>query len=488
MGRGYINYGQVLYIRIYYIIIMMRKFINRREELEFLERTFREEGLKVVILYGRRRVGKTELINQFCRDKPHIYFIADKRGTSINAKEFAVKSAGYFNDVVPEVRNFDDAFNYILKRAGSRKIIVAIDEFSYLVEKDDSIPSVFQRMVDEHLKGMNIYLILSGSSISMMEEGVLSYKSPLYGRRTGQWKITPLRFSDSWLFLPEYSLEEFIEAFSVVGNIPAYLVQFDDSIDVYRNIENRILRKGSPLYEEIEFILREELREPSVYMSIIEAIANGMTRVTEIANRCYMDAKDIRILQRLHLVHRLVPVTERKTKTKKAVYHVSDNFFRFWFRFVYPNRSDVEGGEIDSVLSKIKAGFDPYVGRIFEQVCREFLLELNRRADLPFHFTKIGNWWGYYREQGIRREIEIDTIALNEDTKDILFTECRWSNKPVGIKTYRELKEKSERVNWFNDERREYFAIFSKSGFKPELKNKDIILFDLKDIKKSLSK
>jgi AAA+ ATPase superfamily predicted ATPase len=393
---------------------------------------------------------------------------------------------------VPEVRNFDDAFNYILKRVGNERIIVAIDEFSYLVEKDESVPSVFQRIVDEYLKESNIYLILNGSSISMMEEGVLSYKSPLYGRRTGQWKITPLSFRDSWLFLPEYSFEEFMGAFSVVGNIPAYLMQFDDSLDIYGNIVNRILGKGNPLYEEVEFILREELREPSVYMSIVEAIADGMTRVTEIANRCYMDAKDIpkylRVLQRLHLVHRLIPVTERKPKTKKAVYHVSDNFFRFWFRFVYPNRSDVEGGEMDRVLSKIKTGFDPYVGRIFEQVCSEFLGELNSNADLPFHFTKVGNWWGHYREQGMRKEVEIDLVALNEETKEILFAECKWSNKSVGVKTYRELEEKSKLVNWFNDERREYFALFSKSGFKPELRSKDILLFDLKDIEESLGK
>jgi AAA+ ATPase superfamily predicted ATPase len=192
---------------------MIRKFVDRKEELEFLEREFTDTGLKVIILYGRRRVGKTELINQFCKDKPHIYFLADKRGTQINAREFAAHLARYFNDITPEVRNFDDAFIYILKRTEDRKLIVAIDEFAYLVEKDDSIPSVFQKIVDVHLKGTNTYLILCGSSISMME-GILGYRSPLYGRRTGQWKVTPLRFKDSWSFLPRYSLEEFIEAFS----------------------------------------------------------------------------------------------------------------------------------------------------------------------------------------------------------------------------------------------------------------------------------
>ena len=472
---------------------MIRKFVNRKEELEFLEREFTDTGLKVIILYGRRRVGKTELINQFCKDKPHIYFLADKRGTLINAREFAANLARYFNDITPEVRNFDDAFIYILKRTEDRTLIVAIDEFAYLVEKDDSIPSVFQKIVDVHLRGTNVYLILCGSSISMME-GILGYRSPLYGRRTGQWKVTPLRFKDSWSFLPRYSLEEFIEAFSVVGNIPAYLLQFDDSADIYENIEKRTLGKGNPLYEEVEFILRAELREPSVYMSVVEAIANGATKVTEIANRCYINAKDIpkylQVLQRLQLVHRVVPVTERKTKTKKAIYQISDNFFRFWFRFVYPNRSDVEGGEVDRALTKIRAEFNPYVGRIFEQVCREFLVEVNHRAGLPFHFTKIGIWWGHFREDGVRKEIEIDIVALNEDTRDILFAECKWQNKKVGINTYHNLMEKSTHVEWHNDKRKEYFALFSKAGFTPELKKEkdNIILFDLKEIEKETDK
>jgi len=471
---------------------MIRKFVDRKEELEFLETEFMDTELKVIILYGRRRIGKTELINQFCKDKPHIYFLADKRGTLINAREFAANSARYFNDITPEVRNFDDAFIYILKRTEDRKLIVTIDEFAYLVEKDDSIPSVFQKIVDVHLKGTNVYLILCGSSISMME-GILGYRSPLYGRRTGQWKVTPLRFRDSWSFLPRYSLEEFIEAFSVVGNIPAYLLQFDDSADIYENIEKRILGKGNPLYDEVEFILRAELREPSVYMSVVEAIANGATKVTEIANRCHINTKDIpkylQVLQRLQLVHRVVPVTERKPKTKKAIYQISDNFFRFWFRFVYPNRSDVEGGEVDRALSKIRAEFNPYVGMIFEQVCREFLVEVNHRAGLPFHFTKIGTWWGHFREDGVRKEIEIDIVALNEDTRDILFAECRWQkNKKVGINTYHNLMEKSTRVEWHNDKRKEYFALFSKAGFTPGLKKEkeNVILFDLKEIEKHL--
>ncbi|ODS38348.1 MAG: hypothetical protein A7316_08255 [Candidatus Altiarchaeales archaeon WOR_SM1_86-2] len=466
---------------------MIRKFVNRKKELDFLEKAYREEGSQVLILYGRRRVGKTEIIKQFCKNKAHIYFLADKRGTLINAKEFAARAAEYFDDVAPDVENFDDAFKYIVKRSEDARIIVAIDEFSYLVEKDDSIPSVFQKIVDEHL-GENTYLILNGSSVSMMEKGALSYSSPLYGRRTGQWKITPLGFSDSWLFLPEYSIEEFIEAFSVVGNIPAYLIQFDDSMDVYKNIKNRILEKGTFLSEEVEFLLREELREPHVYMSIIGAIASGATRATQIASKCYIDAKDIskylRVLQRLSLVQKITPVTERKPKTKKTIYQVSDNFFRFWFWFVYPNKSDIESGEADRVLLKIKSGLASYVGRTFEQVCKESLVQLNREGKLPFHFSKIGNWWGHYREDGIRKEIEVDNIALNEETKDMLIVECKWRDNVNAKTVLHKLKEKAKHIDWNREERREYYAIFAKSfeerSLKEVLSKRNVVVFDLK--------
>ncbi|MEM2584636.1 MAG: ATP-binding protein, partial [Thermoproteota archaeon] len=208
----------------------MNRFINRKQELEFLEEKFSDKR-QLIIIYGRRRVGKTELIKQFCKNKDHLYFLADRRGSLLNAERFANIAAEHFGDVPPKARSFDDVFTYIAKRLDERKIVIVIDEFSYLVEKDDSIPSVFQLIWDEILKDKNIMLILCGSLVSMMES-ILSYRSPLYGRRTGQWKLSPLRFNQAKKFFSNYSIEQKVEAYSILGGIPFYLNTFDDKKDI----------------------------------------------------------------------------------------------------------------------------------------------------------------------------------------------------------------------------------------------------------------
>ncbi|PKP60397.1 MAG: hypothetical protein CVT88_03215 [Candidatus Altiarchaeales archaeon HGW-Altiarchaeales-1] len=472
---------------------MMRKFINRKEETEFLERQYKEEGLQVIVIYGRRRVGKTEIIKEFMKDKQHIYFLADKRGTLINAKEFATKAAEFFNDISPEVKNFENVFKYIVKRINERrmeKIVIAIDEFSYLVEKDDSIPSIFQKIIDEYISNEEIFLILNGSSISMMEKGVLSYSSPLYGRRTGQWKVTPLSFFDSGYFLPKYNRESFIEAFSVCGNIPAYLLQFDDSINVYENIKEKILKKGSFLNEEIAMCLKEELREPSTYFSILFAIANGATRVVEIADKTFMNPKDLskylETLQRLSLVKKEYPITEKKVQSKKTLYFIDDNFFRFWFRFVYPNKSDVEIGNTENIMKKISLEFNTYVGKIYEEICREVLIKKRALRETNINFNEVGRWWGHYRENGQRKEVEIDLVAINEDTnankREIYFFECKWKDvdeqEATGI--INNLKEKAKFVEWNNENRTEKFGIFAKK-IEGKENLKEFFAFDLED-------
>lgn len=211
------------------------------------------------------------------RSKDSLYFLADKRGTELNSQRFAREAAPYLQDVPPAVQNFDDVFAYIVRRRPN--LTVAIDEFSYLVERDETIFSVFQLIVDEVLKGDSL-LILCGSSISMMEKGTLSYRSPLYGRRTGQWLIEPLKFKDVLKFFSHYTFSQIIEAFSIAGNIPAYIIKLDDSKSVFENIQEKILKKGTFLYEEVEFLLRGELRDPSRYSSILEAAGGGATRLT----------------------------------------------------------------------------------------------------------------------------------------------------------------------------------------------------------------
>jgi len=455
----------------------MFRFINREEELEFLERRFREKLPQILIVYGRRRVGKTELIKTFCEGKKFVYFLADKRGTLVNSERFAEITAEYFKDVKPEVKNFDNAFRYTVKRAGKEKMIIVIDEFSYLVEKDSSIPSVFQLIVDEIIKGENIVLILCGSLVSMMES-LLSYKNPLYGRRTGQWKVEPLKFNQIKNFFRKYTLEQRVQAFSISGGVPFYLSIFDENRSIISNIKEKILTKGSLLYEEIEFLLREELRDYSTYFSILEAIVNGNTKISEIANFSKVEAKDLpkylNVLIKLGIVERIVPVTE-KLKSKKAIYLIKDNFFRFWFKFVYPNKSYLEIDNTDYVIKKIGKEFNSFVGKAFEEIGKELLIESNRSNKLPFKFDKIGKWW--YKDK------EIDVVLLSKEKKKIAFFEVKWQDLSFkeAEKILKELEEKARFVSWFNKKRREYFGIIAKGiEKKGELKRRGYFVFDLK--------
>jgi len=242
---------------------MILKFINRNEELEFLEERYRRKNFEFFVIYGRRRVGKTELIKNFLKDKKNIYFLSDKSGTERNVERFKKKIAEYFNEPVIATNDIEEVFSYFVERI-DEKVVIVFDEFSYLLEKDDAISSIFQVICDELLKGKNIFLILCGSSISMMESEALSSKSPLYGRKTGHIKLIPIRFRYFKDFFPNNKIEKNIEFYAILDGIPFYLEKFSDKKSVFENIKEQILDKKGGLYEEVEFLLKEELREPDI--------------------------------------------------------------------------------------------------------------------------------------------------------------------------------------------------------------------------------
>ena len=461
---------------------MIDNFINRKKELMMLEERFRSNKPELLILYGRRRVGKTELIKQFMKDKPHIYFLSDKTHEKEQLKEVSKKIGEFFNDKLLINRGFGswiDIFEYLNEKLKNR-IIFVIDEFPFLMTANKAISSIFQKGWDEYLQNTKIFLILCGSSIAMMEKGTLSYKSPLYGRRTGQWKLEPLNFYETEEFFPNYSMERTIEAFSILGGIPAYLKQFDDMKDIFYNIKEKILRKDSFLYNEPEFVLREELKEPKTYFSVLKNLSFGKNRLNEIATSLGMERNKVSmylsVLENLNIIERIIPITEKHPhKSRKGLYFIKDNFFKFWFRFVFPNRGDIEEGNVESVLkNKIMPNFNQSVSLVFEDICTQII----RRKPL-FNIEKIGKWW--YKDK------EIDIVALNDNTKEILFCECKWQDKINAEKILSELKEKSKFVDWNKDKKKEYFAIFAKS-FKKKIGENNVFCFDLKDIENILVK
>jgi len=458
-------------------------FIGRKKELNLLRQFYRGKGFKFIVVYGRRRVGKTEVIKRFIRSKKGIYFLADQRSEIEQLRELGRIIGGNFNDFVLSRRGFADwleVFEY-LKNKVKGKFVFALDEYPYLAAKNKAINSIFQKGIDEYLKNTGIFLILCGSSVSFMEENVLGYKSPLYGRRTGDLHLLALNFEESWKFFPNYNFADFLAIYSITGGIPQYLLSLSQGLRISDNIQENIFKPGKFLYNEAEYLLKEELREPGNYLSVLKAISFGKTKYTEIANDTGIGynslMKYLSVLENLKLIQKEVPVTEKNpAKSKRGIYKIVDNYFRFWFRYVFPYKSDIEIGRPGEAMSKVKESFNLLKSEVYENICREKVWSIKRK---PFNFERVGRWWD--------RDCEIDIVAFSAKEKKILFGEVKWSNKPVGENIYQKLKEKKNKVKWGSARRREYYILFSKSGFTEKLKEiakkEPLILEKFEDLK-----
>lgn len=465
---------------------MIQQFIDREEELAFLSSHLDGQKPQLLIIYGRRRVGKTELLVQFMRRNPDvssIYFLAGRKRWAENLRELRNKMAEALGDDLfarVEFSDYIELFSEFSKRY-NEQIIITIDEFPYLHDPKHDIESMFQKIYDEILSKTKIYLILCGSSIAMMES-MLGYASPLYGRRTGQFLVEPIGFADSIKFFQKYDIESRIKTYATLGGIPFYLKMFDDRYEVIENIERTMLNKGSVLYREPEFLLREEFREPRNYFLILKAISFGNTRFSHILNATNMDkaivSKYLDILSDLRIIRKSIPVTVTREKTRDIRYYFEDNLFKFWFKFVYPNEGLIESGDIPTVIRLIESQFDSYVGFVFEDVSKEFLYRI--RPDLPFRFEKIGRWW--------RKDVEIDLIALNEQTREMMLVECKWQKKKTGVDVLENLMAKVDHVKWGFGRRRDYFCVISKSGLSAKAdafaQENNILSFDLTDMER----
>jgi uncharacterized protein len=439
-------------------------FVGRERELAFLRQALSEKSSQFIVVYGKRRVGKTELVKQFSREVPHIYFLADKASEKDQLSQLAEKIGLFFKDDLLISRSFGSWHEALKYLHGKGRVVLAIDEFPFLIESNKAAPSIFQKGWDEYLKDSGIFLILLGSSVGMMETEVLGHKSPLFGRRTGQLLIELLGFREAAKFFPGKDVDRFMQIYAILGGTPAYLLQFERSADLWSNIKKRVLAPEAYLYSEVEFILREELREPRNYFALLRAISMGKTRVSEIINETGFEknivGKYLSVLCDLHIIKRELPITEQSyEKSKKGIYIIGDNFFRFWFRFVFPNKSFTAEGEIDYVIkNKIRPQFDIFVSQAYEEVCRA---QVRAGIDRQLKFNRVGRWW--------IKDAEIDVVGLNEDNNEILFGEAKWSAKKVGVDVLEDLKRKAALVQWGKPGRKEHYALFSRSGFTDNL-------------------
>ncbi|KKQ34377.1 MAG: hypothetical protein US52_C0061G0006 [candidate division WS6 bacterium GW2011_GWA2_37_6] len=434
-------------------------FVNRIFEIKSLEKLYKQNQAQLVIIYGKRRVGKTELIKKFITGKKGIYFLSDK--TDINKQ--AIQLAHQLRELTG-IKLFDLVRDWYslaetIQEKIKEKIVIAVDEFPYLVEANKATSSIFQKVWDEYLSKTNIFLILSGSSISMMESETLAYKSPLFGRRTAQFQIKPMDFASSWEFYTDLEFPKFVEYYSILGGTPAYLNKFSTKVSLWENIKEEILIKEKYLNREVEFLLKEEFRSPAVYQLILQSISEGATKLSEITAKLEMKSTNLftylKTLEQLQFIEREIPITEKNPrKSKKGLYKISDNFVKFWFKYVFPNKSDIEIGSFSKTKMFINSDFTIYLGSIYEEICKELI-----RNMIPS--MRIGRWWN--------NNTEIDIVGINDQDKEILFGEVKWSNKQVGTDIYLDLKSKADGIIWQDENRTERYCLCSKSGFTKDM-------------------
>ena len=448
----------------------MNKFIDRDKEINFLQSEYNRAGSSLVILYGRRRVGKTALASEFMKDKKSLYFLVTEENEIQNRNAFKDIVAEFVNSELlknAHIDNWEIIFKSLLEDKAEAKKVIIIDEFQYLGKSNPAFPSIFQKIWDTILKDSNIMVILCGSLISMMESQTLSYSSPLYGRRTGQIKLKQIPFGHYQEFFPEKSRKELIEYYAVTGGVPKYIELFYDSKDIYTAIEKNILSKSSFLYDEPNFLLQREVGEVGSYFSIIKTIAAGNQKLAKIATHLELKqtglTKYLKTLINLDILEREVPITEdNPEKSKRGLYKIKDNFMLFWFQFIFPNLSYIESGNEELAMKKIRQNIvDNHISFVYEDVCIEEMWKFNAEDKWDFHFDKVGRWWN--------GNIEIDIVALDSTGKDIIFAECKyWKNK-AGTDILTSLEEKAKSVEWKAGNRKSHFVIFSINGFTDEL-------------------
>lgn len=479
-------------------------FIGREAELSFLQDKYDENRGQLVVLYGRRRVGKTETLREFCKGKPHIFYSCTQSTDKVQLAKF---SKQMFKENIParqyisEFADWESAFRSVLDLPyGDKKKLLIVDEFPYMCKANKSIPSILQNLWDAELKDENVMIVLCGSAMSFIEKELLAEKNPLYGRATGIYKMTEMGFYDAIRFFPDYSDEDKVFAYSILGGIPHYLRQFRPELSVAENIKKNILTKGCVLYSEVDFLLHQELRETPIYNSIIEAVALGNTKLNDISQKSLVEDTSktsvyLKNLIELGIIKREFSVDSKmkeKANSNRGTYRLTDNFFRFWYAFCFTNFSQLEDGDVDGVYDYvISPALHEFASFAFEDVCKEFVKKLQKKNALPFRYAKMGRWTGKTTvrdkdaQSGLRvAETEIDLLGIGRDAKEYLVGECKFKKVPFDYSEYLDTKAK---LTPLKESAKFYYALFSQSGFDEKVRaeadrENNLRLFDLSQI------
>lgn len=451
-------------------------FVGRKQEMERINRYYYSDRFECIIVYGRRRIGKTSFINEFQKDKKGYYFQAINTSKEENLNHFSKvfydtksegRGAGTFN-------SYDAFFEAIKEEAMNEKIVVTIDEYPYLAEGYPAISSILQRFIDHEFKdNVDMTLILCGSSLSFMENQVLGYKSPLFGRRTAQFKMEPLSIWETKELFPHADTETLFGLHSITGGIPQYLQLMDESLSLKENIMEQFLNRDGYLFQEAQSLLLQEFREPDRYELIIQAIAEGSTKRNEISQKSEIPYNTLSPylsnLMDIGIIEKEKPLFDKKGR--KSIYKLKDGFFRFWYKFIFNNLSFINGNRAERAWTRyIEPQLSDWLSLSFEELCKAWCIEYEDK--LPFLYDDIGRWWGNNSKE--RRQDEIDILAY--DQSNLLIGECKYRNSVSSSSILTDLKRKA---SLFDDYCQVHFILFSKI---PVMSDDELPVITLEDI------
>ncbi|MGN1372683.1 MAG: ATP-binding protein [Candidatus Coproplasma sp.] len=471
-------------------------FIGRKNELQFLNDAYFSDKAELIVLYGRRRVGKTELLKEFCKNKTAISYTCRELTDAKQLQSFTDKVHSYkipAYEYVDCISDWEKVFSCVLHVQTDAKKLLIIDEFPYACKVNESIPSILQVLWDDKLRYENVMIILCGSAMSFIEKELLAEKNPLYGRTTGIYKVKPMPYTDALKFFPDFSVEDKLMAYSMLGGVPHYLAQFSNNLSIEDNVKRNILRKGCSLYNEVEFLLKQELRETSVYNTIVEAIALGNNSFSNLLSKTQLEKSKLSVylknLIELSIVEKESPALSSdkdKNNTAKGNYILCDNFFRFWYAFAYRNLTDLENDDIDGVWEdSIQGNLHTFASKPFEKLCLDYLYILNKKKQLPFRIHNASRYWGKTTQliDGKKQSVnlEIDILAPDKNKQNFIFGECKFTNEQFDMQQLKKLQDKV-----FVDGK-VYFFLFSLSGFTDSVKeyslsHNNVVLVEAKDI------
>ena len=428
-------------------------FVGRKRELKTLNDLNRRQGSQFLVLYGRRRIGKTYLIrhwlDQVAPEIPTLYWVATQTSTVRQLRDFSQTLFRYINPNIPispdfSYQSWETALQQVAQLAQTGRFVLVLDEFTYVMQANPELASILQRVWDHHFKQGQLFLILTGSLLGIIERTTLDYKAPLYGRATGRMKLHPLPFGALRSLFPNMTTEQRVAVYAMVGGVPAYLNLFSDQLNIRENIEACLVNPANVMATDAVFLLKEQFDDPRNYTAVIESIANGAHRLTEIAKMAGLATNHLtgylKLLQDLGYIERQVPATVRHPeRSKKGRYTITDPYLRFYFRFLRPYIADIEYGRLRPVLDLLETHLTDFIGTYtFEELCQEWVRTKVDLDEFYFLADRVGGFWS--------KSAQCDVVAINWRSKSIFLGECKWGRSEQGLDVVETLRRRRDDV------------------------------------------